>query len=209
MGGARVTRIFHQDRITRIEQQTGDEVECLLCAGGDEHLAGLAADAASAPDVLRDRLAERCIASGISLSVKRAGSAPQDPARDARPEIHRKKVDGRFVRAKRFSNGTRGWKSRHVLGRDSASFRKGRARRWLRQTNGLPPGSQGLFGQREGDKRTRAPASLDVSFGTKVVERHHHGPAGALMVPGQAAAGRHSGAALQAPIRNRGPQFVA
>ena len=93
---AEIAGLLHPDRVARVDEQPRQEVEGALSAGGDDHLLGSAAHAASGVQVVRDFVAETRIAENVVGSKQRLATgrrpARQDAAPLARTEIPRRRA---------------------------------------------------------------------------------------------------------------------
>ena len=97
---AEITRLFERDDVAGLDQHARNDIDGLLGSADDDDIVGAAENAARAPDVRRDRFAQRRMAGRIGKIIEPRAFAPCRLAHAAPPFGERKGVERRAAVAK-------------------------------------------------------------------------------------------------------------
>ena len=100
--GAAIRRIFHPDRVARVQQQAGDQVQRVLRTGGDHHLIRAAVQRPDLAQIVGNRFAQGPMAHGVAAKGLVRVRPPPGAGQRTGPGVEGK---GRRVRADRVSRG--------------------------------------------------------------------------------------------------------
>ena len=98
--GADVSGIFHAHVVARIDEDPCRQIERLLHTGNDRDLVGRAVHAARGIEIIGQRLSQRTVADCIASQHEVGRESPQPARVELCPQIDRKEVHGRNIRAK-------------------------------------------------------------------------------------------------------------
>ena len=200
---AGIAGIFHGGAVAGLEQQPRRQVEGLLGAGDDGHLARLAAHPARGREVVRHRGLQRRVAHRTAGEQQVGGGLPQPPTRDLGPECGREEVQRRLVGAEGpdrprcevaelpdspgVAREVPGW------GADAPGPRQ-------RAESGC---FEELVRQQPCDVGARADPPLEIALGRKPLERADDGAAGETVSAGEVSRGGEAGAGPEATVEDR------
>ena len=195
--GGRVARLLHPDRVARIDQHAGGEVERLLRAGSDDHLVGPAEHGARHGEIVGDGLAQGAVAAGLAADQEGALWPPPAACEQPRPVAERELVELRQAgRERPRPRAVMPEPHQHGAARRDAAMRRARGA-------GQPAPGRRLVRQVGRDERAGADPAVDVALGAQLLERRHHGVARYAKIASQRAGGRQARARLQAALQDR------